>query len=337
MRKVSPEIFSGRDKFLNAIRCKKHVNAEKRFSIHRAPNILTVHLKRFSPFGNKIGHPLAYDENLNLKPYMSENQFGPSYSLYGVICHAGGGPNSGHYFAFIKDRSNGWYEMNDETVRPVKGPPIGLKNAYILFYIQTRGERLETAVKSTNSAILSPPKAHIGGGVVAGMKKRKVAEEEEDHGEKISKPFIGPVLPPSHSPIKMDSPSALKRQKTNDSDPQAHAIKSKIAKATSSSGSAALSSLGGYHSEPSEDDHDQRPTNLSSPPKTSSPAPSVSSSPIQKLQPTPNKPKPIPADRFYSSVPKSKPVWINKKSGMNPYGSRLSSGRNSPKKRIRPV
>jgi len=70
--------------------------------------VLTVHLKRFSPLGRKIGHHVDYDEHLSMQPYMSEDQFGPTYSLYGVICHAGGGPNSGHYYAFVKGGGDLW-------------------------------------------------------------------------------------------------------------------------------------------------------------------------------------------------------------------------------------
>ena len=46
------------------IRCKKPVSADKQFTVHEAPMVLTVHLKRFSPMGRKIGHLVKYDERL---------------------------------------------------------------------------------------------------------------------------------------------------------------------------------------------------------------------------------------------------------------------------------
>lgn len=200
--------------------------AEKQFTIHEAPTVLTIHLKRFSPMGRKIGHQLRYDERLSLQPYMSDGSFGPSYSLFGVISHAGGGPNSGHYYAHVKDGLGGWYEMNDESVARISGPPLSLKNAYVLFYLRDKGQALESAILS---AAREPSKA----GLVAGMKKRRLSHEsDEDTGVRtspvVSRPttptkFIGPLLP---SP---DIPSPSKKRKQSDSqDPQAEALRKKI-------------------------------------------------------------------------------------------------------------
>ena len=207
-------------------RCKKPVLAEKQFTIHEAPTILTIHLKRFSPMGRKIGHPIRYDERLSLQPYMSDGAFGPSYSLYGVICHAGNGPNSGHYYAHVKDSGGNWYEMNDESVARLGVAPLSLKNAYVLFYMRDKGQALE-------SAILSTAREPLKGGLVAGMKKRKLPHEaDEDTGVRAfsdaSRPttptkFIGPLLP---SPT---IPSPSKKRKLGDSkDPQAEALSKKI-------------------------------------------------------------------------------------------------------------
>jgi len=177
--------------------------------------------------GRKIGHQLRYDERLSLQPYMSDSSFGPSYSLFGVICHAGGGPNSGHYYAHVKDGLGSWHEMNDESVTRIGGPPLSLKNAYVLFYLRDKGQALE-------SAILAAAREPLRGGLVAGMKRRKLAHEtDEDTGVRTSpaasRPttptkFIGPLLP---SP---DIPSSSKKRKTSDpqSDPQAEALRKKI-------------------------------------------------------------------------------------------------------------
>ncbi|ETW84138.1 cysteine protease, partial [Heterobasidion irregulare TC 32-1] len=132
---VAVDYLKGSDKY-KCEKCKRHVVAEKHFTIHEAPVALTVHLKRFSPLGRKIGHAIRYDERISLAPFMSDGQFGPSYSLYGVISHAGGGPNSGHYFAHVKAANGQWYEMNDDSVTRHGGAPTSLKNAYILFYLQ---------------------------------------------------------------------------------------------------------------------------------------------------------------------------------------------------------
>lgn len=166
---------------------------------------------------------MRYDERLSLQPYMSDGAFGPSYSLYGVISHAGGGPNSGHYYAHVKDGMGNWYEMNDESVTRMGGPPLSLKNAYVLFYLREKGQALESAISSAT-------REHLKGGLVAGMKKRKLPHEaDEDTGVRTSpvspRPatppkLIGPLLP---SPI-ISSPS--KKRKLED--PQAKALRKKI-------------------------------------------------------------------------------------------------------------
>lgn len=225
-------LIEPRSRRLNSGRCKKPVLAEKQFTIHEAPTVLTIHLKRFSPMGRKIGHQLRYAERLSLQPYMSDGSFGPSYSLFGVISHAGGGPNSGHYYAHVKDSQDYWYEMNDESVARIGGPPLSLKNAYILFYLRDKGQALESAI---SLAARDPLK----GGLVAGMKKRKLSlEADEDTGVRISpvalRPttptkFIGPLLPAP------DIPSPSKKRKQSDAqDPQAEALRKKIEAVTGS-------------------------------------------------------------------------------------------------------
>ena len=180
--------------------------------------------------------PIKYDERLSLQPVMSEGQYGPSYSLYGVICHAGSGPNSGHYYGFVKSASGQWYEMNDESVSPTRAP-VGLKSAYMLFYIRDKGQALEAAV----SRVSIPTK----NGVAAGMKKRKTVDsddekDQEDTGVKTARPFIGPQLP---SP----TPSSITNQpKPQTTDPQAEIIKKKIEVASKAKAVQALRDLSLY-------------------------------------------------------------------------------------------
>lgn len=252
-----------------AYRCKKHVNADKQFTLHEAPAVLCVHLKRFSPMGRKLGQPIQYRESLSLKPYMSEGSYGPSYTLYGVICHAGGGPNSGHYFAHIKNAKGVWHEMNDEHVSRDPSPPTSLKNAYILFYIRDKGQALDAVISSSTSSSSAPMSPLIPRqvlpkrGVVASMKKRKVVESEDEDDPpttQSSKTFIGPRLPsphPSSSSAPADTPltPGAKKQKPNPVDPQAETLKKKIAAAASKSpASNALASLAQYTDGSSDDD-----------------------------------------------------------------------------------
>lgn len=222
--------------------------------------------------GRKIGHPIRYDERLSLQPYMSDGAFGPSYSLYGVICHAGGGPNSGHYYAHVKDSMGTWHEMNDETVTRAGAPPLSLKNAYVLFYLRDKGQALE-------SAILLAAREPLKGGLVAGMKRRKLPHEaDEDTGVRTpgsSRPttptrFIGPLLP---SPTIPSSPSK-KRKLSDCKDPQAEALSKKIETVTGGTKEAvkekqvkkapapvsALQSLAQYADDDDDEDEGEAPS-----------------------------------------------------------------------------
>ena len=186
------------------------MNAEKQFTIHDAPAVLTIHLKRFTPLGRKLQHPVRYDDRLNLQSFMSEGQHGPTYSLYGVISHVGGGPNSGHYFAHVRGSDGHWYEMNDDSVERARRPdPLNMKSAYILFYIRDKGAALEAALM--NSGLL--------GGTPTPKKRKDISDDErsdvrKDAQKESGRPFIGPVIP-----------AQLRRSPV---DPQAEKLKQKI-------------------------------------------------------------------------------------------------------------
>ncbi|KAI0722755.1 cysteine proteinase [Earliella scabrosa] len=245
---VAVDHLRGADKY-KCEKCKKAVNADKQFTVQQAPLVLTIHLKRFSPMGRKIGHPVRYDEQISLQPCMSEGEFGPTYSLYGVISHAGGGPNSGHYYAHVKAANGQWFEMNDDSVMRHGSAPTSMKNAYILFYIREKGQALEAALNAPTSTPSRPPGKT---GLVANMKKRKIIESD-DEGDRPSpaktpKRFIGPLLPT----VSPQTPA----KDTPKTDPQAEALKKKIAAATSSPAKGALLELAEYKDDDDDEDDD---------------------------------------------------------------------------------
>lgn len=261
--------------------------------------VLTVHLKRFSPLGKKIGHHVQYDEQLSLQPYMSDGHYGPTYSLYGVICHAGGGPNSGHYYAFVKSREGQWFEMNDDSVTAISGPPTGKKTAYMLFYLRKKGEGLEAAVN-----MMTPrQKPNLAGGIKK-RKEREGDEGAEDTGTKVSASFIGPLLPSS---LLQPDTSDVKRQKMNGADPQASLVKKKIEAAAK----VALTSLGDYASEseedtvgPTKEKNGQVSSSLAHQGPSSPPPPPPPSSPSPSSQPPLT--VPVPPASFYANSKKRK-------------------------------
>ncbi|OAX44033.1 cysteine proteinase [Rhizopogon vinicolor AM-OR11-026] len=320
---VAVDCLKGSDKY-KCEKCKKPVVAEKRFTIHDAPAVLTIHLKRFSPLGRKIGHFVHYDEHITLKPFMSEGQFGPTYSLYGVICHAGGGPNSGHYYAMVRGANGMWYEMNDDSVSPHRGIPMSLKNAYMLFYIREKGQSLEAAISRPS---MTPRN------IVAGMKKRKALDSEDDGGDdlgvKTTRPFIGPLLP---SPMGNDV-EVHKKPKTDDRDPQAESIKKKIEAASKVPGpSTALTSLSQYNDDDDDDSGSSlvTPVDLKPPSSTTESVTAASSSP--PCPPTSPPPRNSSAAASTSSISS---VQSNNtpSSGISPSTFYASSNKNDKKRK----
>lgn len=295
---VAVDQLRGQNKY-KCEKCKKHVAADKQFTVHDAPMVLTVHLKRFSPMGRKIPHPVRYDEKISLQSVMSEGKHGPTYTLFGVISHAGGGPSSGHYYAHIKDANGQWYEMNDDSVSRQSGPPLGMKNAYILFYLREKGQTLEAVVSQPQKSLATPVKP----GVVASMKKRKVVDSDDEALEGSSpkqRRFIGPLLP---SP--MEKP-----------DPQAETLKKKIAQqaASPTKPSSALLSLSQYADDDDDDDLGEKVTLSSAADKPLPPTPATeagdfeiaSTSRATTPPPTPSTSiGPVSTQSFYASSSKS--------------------------------
>ncbi|XP_074875436.1 ubiquitin carboxyl-terminal hydrolase 42-like [Buteo buteo] len=134
---VKPEQLDGENCF-KCSQCNKMVAASKRFTIHGAPRVLTVCLKRFEDFtGGKINKVVKYSNCLDLRPYMSQPD-GESlfYSLYAVLVHSGNGCHSGHYFCYTKASNGLWYEMNDSSVGHCDISTVLQQQAYLLFYVR---------------------------------------------------------------------------------------------------------------------------------------------------------------------------------------------------------
>ncbi|XP_031497385.1 ubiquitin carboxyl-terminal hydrolase 16 [Nymphaea colorata] len=137
---TAPEILDGDNKYL-CERCKAYVRARKRLKVFEAPNVLTIVLKRFQSgkFG-KINKPVHFPEELDLTPYMSEQDIRlPSYKLYGVVVHLDvmNASFSGHYVCYVKAKHDKWYKIDDSKVKPVELDRVLSKGAYMLLYARS--------------------------------------------------------------------------------------------------------------------------------------------------------------------------------------------------------
>ncbi|XP_006661646.1 ubiquitin carboxyl-terminal hydrolase 9-like isoform X2 [Oryza brachyantha] len=122
-------------------RCKEHKQASKKLDLWRLPEILVVHLKRFSysrfmknkldTFVNFPIHDLDMSRYAN---HSSRSDQPPIYELYAVINHYGG-MGGGHYSAYAKlVEEDSWYHFDDSHVSSVGEEEIRTSSAYLLFY-----------------------------------------------------------------------------------------------------------------------------------------------------------------------------------------------------------
>lgn len=118
--------------------CNDYVKACKRLTVHQAPNVLTITLKRFQSgrFG-KLNKRVAFPENLDLTPYMSGNRDGTDvYTLYAVVVHVDmlNASFFGHYICYTKGYCGRWYRIDDCKVMNVDVDEVLSQGAYMLLY-----------------------------------------------------------------------------------------------------------------------------------------------------------------------------------------------------------
>jgi len=121
---------------------QSHKMATKKFDLWKTPDVLIIHLKRFSfnrHFRDKLDTMVDFPfEGLDVSKWVANPDFkkGSVYDLYAVSNHFGG-CGGGHYTAFAKnilDRK--WYNLDDAHVSPLLNPKeqVRSKAAYVLFY-----------------------------------------------------------------------------------------------------------------------------------------------------------------------------------------------------------
>uniref|UniRef100_A0A3B4UVG9 Ubiquitin carboxyl-terminal hydrolase n=1 Tax=Seriola dumerili TaxID=41447 RepID=A0A3B4UVG9_SERDU len=124
-------------------------NSQKKLMVHKLPQVLRLHLKRFRWSGRnhreKIGVHVSFDQLLNMEPYCCRE---PSpkgsprpkhflYELSAVVMHHGKGFGSGHYTAYCYNTEGGfWVHCNDSKLNVCSVDEVCRAQAYILFYTQ---------------------------------------------------------------------------------------------------------------------------------------------------------------------------------------------------------
>ncbi|KAG4183297.1 hypothetical protein ERO13_A09G101100v2 [Gossypium hirsutum] len=120
-------------------RCKEHHQASKKLDLWRLPEIVVIHLKRFSYnrfLKNKLETYVDFPiDNLDLSNYIGSRngELSNRYMLYAVSNHYGS-MGGGHYTAFVHHGGGQWYEFDDSHVFPISLEKIKTSAAYLLFY-----------------------------------------------------------------------------------------------------------------------------------------------------------------------------------------------------------
>ncbi|XP_035532358.1 ubiquitin carboxyl-terminal hydrolase 44 [Morone saxatilis] len=136
--------------------------AQKQLMVHKLPQVLRLHLKRFRWSGRnhreKIGVHVSFDQLLNMEPYCCREPSpklvscsSPSspgaagsprpkhflYDLSAVVMHHGKGFGSGHYTSYCYNTEGGfWVHCNDSKLNVCSVEEVCRAQAYILFYTQ---------------------------------------------------------------------------------------------------------------------------------------------------------------------------------------------------------
>jgi len=114
--------------------CKQNYQAISQTQIIRAPKTLIMNFNRGK--GIEFNVNVIFEEYLNLRKYVCDNNSPYYYELTGVICHFGSNDMGGHFIAYCKNSNNcEWYKYNDQIVtkcsfNEVKGTGL----PYVLFY-----------------------------------------------------------------------------------------------------------------------------------------------------------------------------------------------------------
>ncbi|KAL4712184.1 hypothetical protein ACJJTC_011045 [Scirpophaga incertulas] len=116
----------------------------KWFTVQKFPQVLVLHLKRFSPterFRGKLNVLVEFPLNgLDMSPYAAARGSAAVYNLYAVSNHSGT-TYSGHYTAYCKHPYTGdWHEYNDSRVSPINPKNVVSSEAYVLFYELARSQ-----------------------------------------------------------------------------------------------------------------------------------------------------------------------------------------------------
>ncbi|GAB4829450.1 ubiquitin-specific protease [Ancistrocladus abbreviatus] len=139
-------------------RCKERRQASKKLDLWRLPEVLVIHLKRFS-YSRSMKHKLETFVNFPIHDFDLTNYIANKnnserqlYELYALTNHYGS-MGSGHYTAHIKLlEENRWYNFDDSHISAINEDEVKSAAAYVLFYRRVRKESASASNGTQSSA-----------------------------------------------------------------------------------------------------------------------------------------------------------------------------------------
>ncbi|XP_014491293.1 ubiquitin carboxyl-terminal hydrolase 5 [Vigna radiata var. radiata] len=127
-------------------KCKERRQASKKLDLWRLPEVLVIHLKRFS-YSRSMKHKLETFVNFPIHDFDLTNYIANKnnsrrqlYELYALTNHYGS-MGSGHYTAHIKLLDeNRWYNFDDSHITLISEDEVNTAAAYVLFYRRVKTE-----------------------------------------------------------------------------------------------------------------------------------------------------------------------------------------------------
>ncbi|KAK1382239.1 hypothetical protein POM88_019974 [Heracleum sosnowskyi] len=159
--------------------CKGKMQSSKKLELWTLPEILVIHVKRFSSNNDKLETFVNFPvHDFDLSNHVA-NKTDPGkqlYELYAVINHRGTQRN-GHYTSFIKLRDvNRWYEFDDSIVSPLEEEKVQSEYAYVLLYKKVKTDVSNGAEPCPEAVLSEDEQLSTQGMVIHGDERRLAAE-----------------------------------------------------------------------------------------------------------------------------------------------------------------
>ena len=114
--------------------CRENCPTYSQTRLVDTPKTLIIILNRGR--GLQFNVDIAFDQYLDIKNYVYNQQSPYYYELVGMLCHYGTNDMGGHFIAFCKDSTDGnWYKFNDAIVSSSSFEEVRNSGMpYVLFY-----------------------------------------------------------------------------------------------------------------------------------------------------------------------------------------------------------